>query len=133
MTNLLQNATELFAKGGVVMFPLLLLSIYMLAVILYKTIQRLRLKAMDPYRLKQIESFHERAQLQDALEANHRENAPVDNMILVALKAIENPNFSWEMAKEDITRAGNAELAKYERHLRGLELVANVAPLLGLL
>jgi biopolymer transport protein ExbB len=52
---------------------------------------------------------------------------------LAAMQAVLTPAFSTEMAEKEVTRIAKAELTFLRRGLRPLELIATIAPLVGLL
>lgn len=124
---------DLFERGGVVMGIIFFLSIYMTAVIIFKLYQFYRLQTLNPLFVEQIQHSMNREQLQHQLQEAHLDKNPVALVMLSALKEISKPNVTLEMAKEEISRVGSAKLRYLESHMRGLELVANIAPLLGLL
>ncbi len=129
----MDGITNLFEHGGVVMAVLLGLSIYMTAIIIFKIYQFYRLQTLNPLFVDQIENHLDRDVLKRQLSEANLEQNPVANVMLSALKEISKPHTTLDMAKEEISRVGSAELRYLESHMRGLELVANIAPLLGLL
>ncbi len=128
---------DLFDRGGIVMVIISLLSVYTLAVIVYKIYQFYRMQTLNPLFLAQLESKIDRDKLKEHLTSAHLDQNPVAQVMLSALKAIERSGVSTaaavDLAREEINRAGSAQLRYLESHMRGLEMVANIAPLLGLL
>ncbi len=114
------------------MIIITLLSIYMTAVILLKIAQFWRIQEINPLFVEKLEHRGEHTGIRDKLYSVQAAN-PVAKVMLSALEAIDKPNISLDVAKEEISRVGSAELRYLESHMRGLELVANIAPLLGLL
>lgn len=51
----------------------------------------------------------------------------------VAMEALLNPRFDAEAAEREVTRVAKNELAELRQGLRPLELIATIAPLIGLL
>jgi len=58
---------------------------------------------------------------------------PLDRLTQSAMRALLTPEFSPETAEKETTRIAKAELAGLRRGLRPLELIAAIAPLVGLL
>jgi biopolymer transport protein ExbB len=59
--------------------------------------------------------------------------SPNGRVAIAAKTALENPDFDREMALGDPTRIAKAELFDLRRGVRPLELIAAIAPLVGLL
>jgi len=124
---------DLFERGGVVMGIIFCLSIYMTAVIIFKIYQFWRMQTLNPLFVEHLENNLDRAALKASLANANLSQNPVAKVMLSALRVIEKPRVTEDMAKEEISRVGSAELRYLEGHMRGLELVANISPLLGLL
>ena len=124
---------ELFAKGGVVMAILFMLSIYVSAVVLFKIYQFWKLQVNNPEfssetsRLVKIRSWDELM-----LTANSS-ITPLARVIESALHCRANDDLDKSAKEEELGLSGSNEIRKLEGHLKGLEMVANIAPLLGLL
>jgi biopolymer transport protein ExbB len=58
---------------------------------------------------------------------------PRDRVAQTARSARSNPAFDQEMAVNEVTRIAKRELAELRRGTRPLELIATIAPLIGLL
>lgn len=124
---------DYFDKGGPVMYVLALLSIYALAVIFFKIYQFYKARVFDTsfidraiYEIKQ----GDRAQAMQALE---NIPGPVARIMRVSLACVTNRDMSQKSKEAEIARVGSADIQYLESHLRGLDMVANVSPLLGLL
>jgi len=124
---------DLFEKGGFVMFVIFCLSVYITAVIIFKIYQFWRMQTLNPLFVEQLEKNPDRQLLRANLASANLSNNPVAKLMLSALKVIELPDATSETTREEISRVAAAELRYLEAHMRGLELVANIAPLLGLL
>ena len=124
---------ELFHKGGFVMYLLVLLSIYALAVILYKcyqfyTSQLFRKDYVEP--AMQLIKTAEYEKVENGLS---RLQTPISRIMLVALHCVRNREMTQESREAEVTRVGLSEIRYLEQHLRGLEMIATVGPLVGLL
>lgn len=58
---------------------------------------------------------------------------PLDRLAQAAMQALQSPEFNRDMAEQETTRIAKAELAVLRTGLRPLELIAAIAPLVGLL
>ncbi|GAA6190664.1 MotA/TolQ/ExbB proton channel family protein [Phaeobacter sp. NW0010-22] len=58
---------------------------------------------------------------------------PSDRVACAAVNALKQPEFDREMAVNETTRVAKAELQELRRGVRPLELIAAIAPLVGLL
>lgn len=124
---------SLFERGGIVMGVIFCLSIYMTAVIIFKLYQFWRMQTLNPLFVAQLENNLDRSALKANLASANLSQNPVAKVMLSALKVIERPGVTEAMCKEEIGRVGSAELRYLEAHMRGLEMVSSIAPLLGLL
>jgi biopolymer transport protein ExbB len=121
----------LLAKGGPVMAVLLALSVVALAIILVKLYQFARARLgrtdfIDPV-------IGALGAGDDALALLAREPHPVARVMETAIVAAGNARLGPEDRDAEIGRVGTAEIRNLESHLRGLEVIANLSPLLGLL
>lgn len=132
----MNTIVDLFAKGGIVMGFIFCLSIYVTAVILFKFYQFYRMQTLNPLFIEQVESSLDRQALKQRLMNAHLEMNPVAKVMLAALtsldRALQRDPIPVDLVKEEIARVGGVEIRYLESHLRGLEMAANVAPLLGL-
>lgn len=124
---------EIIAKGGWVMVPLGLLSIYALAVICYKLFHFYASGLYNTSYIDPVMSFVKKGELTDAERLLEGRVGPVPRIMKVAIACVANRNMSVKSRESEIARVGSSELGLLEGHLRGLELAANVGPLLGLL
>lgn len=115
------------------MYVLLLLSVYAVAVIFFKIYQFYRARVFDSsfieraiYEIKQ----GDRAQAMRALEDIP---GPIARIMRVSLACVTNREMSQKSKEAEIVRVGSADLHYLESHLKGLDMVANISPLLGLL
>lgn len=124
---------ELFEKGGVVMYVLAALSVYALAVVLYKIYQ---LVSSQVFRKDFIEpAMHaiKSAEYERVETALNRLQTPISRVMLVALHSVRNRDMTQQSREAEVARVGSREVRYLEQHMRGLEMVANISPLLGLL
>jgi len=124
------NLLELFLKGGLVMWPILLCSLITVAVIIEKYILLSR-SNVDPKQLMtKIRSALTRNDVASAVEACSKVKAPVSNILK---HGITNYKYGHQAVKESIELAGKEEIFHLEKRLSVLANMAGTAPMLGFL
>lgn len=131
--NILGTTTSLLDKGGPVMLVLLALSIVAVAIVLAKLYQFTRCRLRQTEFLGRAVTALGRGDSQAALAVLGTSPNPVARVMEAAIEAARNPQYSVEELDSEISRFGSAEIRHLESYLRGLEVVANLCPLLGLL
>lgn len=130
---ILSNGFGLLEKGGWVMYVLLALSILGLAIILLKAVQFRQLKLrrlgfVDDAIAKITGGKIPEAR---AILSGHRN--PVARVMEAAVETAATPGLDEKERDAEISRVGTGEIQKMETYLGGLEVIANLSPLLGLL
>jgi len=123
------NASELLSQGGPVMYIVGLLSVVALAIIIRKGFEFTRLRLREPAWLTARADELERIDRADATAAAH----PAGRILAVSLGVATDPGVDPGAAQAEVEQAGNAEVRRMERWLRPLAVIAQLAPLLGLL
>lgn len=124
---------SLLEKGGAMMFVLLALSVYSLGVILFKIIQ---FKAANVFDRSFIEAALTEIKSGDRLKATlmlEKVKGPIARIMRVTFSCVANREMSQRSKEAEITRVGSADIRYLDSYLRSLEMVAMVAPLIGLL
>ena len=124
---------ELFFKGGLVMWLLLALSIYGLAIILYKAVQCYTQNVLDRSFIEPALAQVKQGKLDDALKIVTPVRGPIARIMRVCIESVRDRNISQPAKEAEISRVGSSDVRYLETHLRGLEMVSNVGPILGLL
>lgn len=124
---------DLFEKGGVVMVVLACLSVYALGVVFYKLYQFSRSHVFRKDFIDPAMRAIKAAEYEKVEQSLVRLQTPVARTMLVALHCVRNRDMTQESREAEVERVGSAEVRYLEQHLRGLEMVANISPLLGLL
>lgn len=123
----------LFNTGGPVVVVLAAISVVALTMSLYKIWQfavnrvgrhKVALQAIDLW----LENSRQEAY---DMVASHR--APLSKVVAHAMRGLTHANTNIAAVREDVTRVALAELHELRRYLRGIEVIAQSAPLLGLL
>jgi biopolymer transport protein ExbB len=123
----------IFVKGGWVMYVIVLLSVYVLAINFFKAYQFLASGVFNTQFIDRVMTYIKRGELTDASVQLARENGPVARIMRVAVVGVMNREITMKSREAEIARVGSAELRYLESHMRGLEMASSVGPLLGLL
>ena len=129
----LTTGIRLFDKGGPVMLVLFALSIIALAIILLKLYQFWRTRLLRTEFIDRTVRTLRTDGIDAALNHLKDNNHPIAHVMQTTLKAVGNPSLAVEDRDTEINRVGSAEIRNLESYLRGLEVIANLSPLLGLL
>jgi biopolymer transport protein ExbB len=122
--------TDLFTKGGVLVYPLLFLLVWGVVLIGIKLAQLNRTRVLRPKIVEQVEALLLRKKIPDAMALCKQHPCPMTNMLLAAILNHEKPE---PALKEILEEAGRQQIPGLKRHLSVLGTIASVAPLLGLL
>jgi biopolymer transport protein ExbB len=125
--------TEIFselAKGGIVMIPLVLGSVIALAIVIERAINLRAKKVIIPEIVTAVDGIRCAEDMRVAERICETHPGTFANVILPALR---NQELNQEELKELIIDQGRQEVRTLERGLVGLETIAGVAPLLGLM
>ncbi|MCH7547942.1 MAG: MotA/TolQ/ExbB proton channel family protein [Candidatus Krumholzibacteriota bacterium] len=120
----------IFAKGGVIMIPIVAMSILGVAVIIEKLITLRQNQVINREVVNVIEQIESPADIPMAIRTCERYRTPFANIMRVGLEEANEPLPMVRQAMED---TGRREVKRLERFLDLLETVAAVSPLLGLL
>ncbi|MFA6456859.1 MAG: MotA/TolQ/ExbB proton channel family protein [Bacteroidota bacterium] len=124
------NLLDLFLKGGLVMWPILVCSLITVAVIIEKYILLSRSNVDPKQLLVKIRSALSRNDITSAVEACTKVKAPVSNILK---HGILNYKYGHQAVKEAIELAGKEEIFHLEKRLSVLANMAGTAPMLGFL
>lgn len=121
---------DLFLKGGIVMWPILLCSVIALVVIVERYLT-LRKAKVDPKQLMmKIRSSLSRGDMLGAINACTQVDAPVAKILKEGIARYKDGH---EAVKEAVENAGKEQVNELERRLDWLANIAGVAPMLGFL
>ena len=119
-----------FIKGGVLMFPLAVLSILFVGVAIEKFFSLRGKKVLTQEIINCIESLHSASDVPMAIKLCERHNGPLAHIIRAGLEEAASQIPDVRLVMEDI---GRREVKRLERYLVVIETVAAASPLLGLL
>ena len=123
----------LLDKGGPVMLVLLALSVVALTIILVKIYQFSRSRLLRTEFIDQAVLLLHNDGPDTTLLALAETPHPVARVMETTLRTSTNTSLSIEDRDTEISRVGSAEIRNLDSYLRGLEVIANLSPLLGLL
>ena len=121
---------SLILKGGVVMIPILLLSIVGLALILERIWTLWRIRLNIPLFAQEVFHFLERGQFQKALDRCERVNHPIADVFKLG---ILNHHLERQEVESMMEREGEEQIQYLERYLGALLIIIGVEPMLGFL
>ena len=126
----METIRQLFVSGGVVMYPLLALSIYSVAIILERSLFWFKISRQQNKVIKQLLNlYRDDTELANAMLKRHQD-LPVARIFLTALSLERSTPQKFKLALES---AAQAEIPLLKRFNNSLDTVIGVAPLLGLL
>jgi biopolymer transport protein ExbB len=125
--------SALLARGGWVMGVLLVFSLAAAAIFLVKLQQFARMRIWSRAWLAETLDAVRRGEADAALARTRATPGPVARVLTIALEERARDDLSPEAVREEVQRAGDAEIGTLESYLRGLEVIGSLAPLLGLL
>ena len=121
---------QLFKSGGFVMYPLLGLSIFSVAMVLERSLFWLRMSRQQEQIIKQLLNLYRDDTDSAVMMLQRHLNLPVARIFLVALSLKRSTPEKFKLALET---AAQAEIPVLKRFNNGFETVISLSPLLGLL
>jgi len=121
---------QLFKSGGLVMYPLLGLSIYSVAMILERSLFWLRVSRQQDKIVKQLLSLYRDDTETAVMMLQRHLNLPIARIFNVALSLRRSTPQKFKLALET---AAQAEMPVLKRFSNSFETVISLSPLLGLL
>jgi biopolymer transport protein ExbB len=121
---------KVFQDGGVVMYPLVVLSILALALILERSLFWIKMGRQQDRLVREVLGLYRRSTRSAMEKLEQNVQFPVSRIFLAALELDEPNPEDFRLALES---AGQAEIPLLKRFNTVFETVISVAPLLGLL
>ncbi len=121
---------ELIARGGVLMWPILLCSIIALTIVIERFLALRRADVDAREFMDTMRQVLRQDRIQEALEQCDESKAPIARIMKAGILKHNRPRDDIREAIEDAARF---EVPRLERYLSGLATCATVAPMLGLL
>lgn len=121
---------QVFLAGGPIMWPILLCSIFALAIILEKLWHLRKININAHEFLNNILDKMKRHEVKEALQACDNTNSPIARILKAGILKYDR---SRPQIKESIEDASLYEVPRIEKNLSMLATIAHISPLLGLL
>jgi biopolymer transport protein ExbB len=130
MDLLSMNLWQVFIAGGPVMWPIILCSVFALAIILERLSYFHKIKVDTQKLLNNILEKMKRHEIKEALKICDDTLSPIAHILKAGILKYDRPR---EQIKESIEDASLYEIPKLEKNLFVLATIAHVSPLLGIL
>ncbi len=119
-----------FLKGGPLMWPILLCSIISVTIIIerFYHFYRARMKVSNIF--SRVKSLLRDGKAEEALKLCESTSGPIAHILAIGIHIRKR---SLEEKEKIIVRAGSRVVRQLDRNLRGLAIIGNITPLLGLL
>lgn len=124
------SVLEFFNKGGLCMWPILLCSVLMLAIVAERLIRYGRLRLGDAELAEAVARSMAAGEREAAVAAAAGDGSPLGRVLAEAAGVANGDRETMETVLLD---AQEAEVRELERYLPALAAIGNIAPLLGLL
>ncbi|MDH3639857.1 MAG: MotA/TolQ/ExbB proton channel family protein [Gammaproteobacteria bacterium] len=128
----LSTFPDLLELGGPVMYILLVMSVVALAIIILKLFQFRMVRSGGRAFISPVIQHYRVGNVQHALKTLSQERNPIARVLEVAIAGNTRRDVSYEMVREEVDRIAGDQLETLRSHLRGLEVIATLSPLLGL-
>lgn len=128
-----EDAARFLEQGGPAIWAIAGLSVITIALILWKTWRLVLLGAWGGRRAEKAVTLWVEGQTADAALGVARGGGMRARITSAALRAVSDPSLSDAHAREETARFAKRELTQARSGLRALELIATIAPLIGLL
>jgi biopolymer transport protein ExbB len=128
----ISKALEALSLGGPVVAVLLLLSVVALAVVLAKLAQFRALRLGDTAPVERALTAYRRGDLRQALQTLDGRRNPIAQTVAEAIRAERQSTADRALLREETARRAGAQIENLRSHLRILEVIATLSPLLGL-
>ena len=122
---------QMIRDGGPIIVVLIALSLLSLALIVWKVIELWHAVGGRAARAQALSDWQD-GRPEAAIAVLRTGRSPADRVAAYAMEALSE-GVTGPRLEAELTRRGNEELATMARHIRLLELIAMISPLLGLL
>lgn len=119
-----------FLKGGLLMWPILLCSIISITIILERFYRLYQTRTKIPNIFSQVKALLKDGKVDEALKLCENTPGPIAHILAIGIHIRHR---SLEEKEKLISMAGSKVIRQLDKNLRGLAIIGNTAPLLGLL
>lgn len=128
----LAQLSDILSAGGPVVIILSAMSVLALAIVLYKAWQFYLLKLSNRESLTQVLNLYKQGKHEQAFSISAASTNPVLQVMHKAMLG-RHQKLSETLLREEVQRVGSDALFELRKGFRPLEVIASLAPLLGLL
>jgi biopolymer transport protein ExbB len=121
---------DLIDKGGILIYPLIVLLVWGILIIVVKLLTLRRDRIINPGVIQKVEELLLQKKIPEATAYCKQNPLPMTRILLAGIISYER---SEAELKEILEEAGRQELPGIRRHLTALGTIAGAAPLIGLL
>jgi biopolymer transport protein ExbB len=121
---------DFLAKGGVLVVPILLCSVFALAIFLERLIRFALLKKRGEGLARKVSGLVKSGEDQAAFETAKQSDSPMGRILIQALEVKDKERETLETV---IAHATDEQVRGLARYLQAMATIGNIAPLLGLL
>ncbi|QUS56494.1 MotA/TolQ/ExbB proton channel family protein [Pseudovibrio brasiliensis] len=123
---------DLLAKGGIVVGLLLVISVLALTIVFAKLWQFWVAGVGRHRKAEQAVAFWRVGKRDQAYKIVVTDRSPVSDVLAHAMRGLMKPQVPEEKVREDVERVCFTHLGDLRSYLRALDMIAQIAPLLGL-
>ncbi len=131
-TTVAVRALEMLEAGGPVVAILVALSVIALAIALLKFWQFAASRVWDGSAARRVLALHRSGRSTEAVRLGGNSSNPVAQVVAGAIRGSLRGDFSEAVVREEVARLANVRIERLRSHFRPLEVIATLAPLLGL-
>ncbi|HEC68771.1 MAG TPA: MotA/TolQ/ExbB proton channel family protein [Candidatus Omnitrophica bacterium] len=124
---------DFFLRGGPLMWLILLCSIISITIILERFYYFYQARTKIPNIFSRVKSLLKDGKADEALKLCEDTSGPIAHILAIGIHIRNRSNRSIEEREKILVRAGSRIIRRLEKNLRGLAIIGNIAPLLGLL
>ena len=121
---------DFFAKGGILVCPIILCSVVALAIFVERIISFVRVRIRGDGLVKEVAQHVKNGKSAKALELARESKSPMGRVLVDAIEVAEQDHETLETV---IINSTGREVRELSRYLQALATIANITPLLGLL
>jgi len=121
---------EVFEKGGFLMYPIFICSLFALTIFFERMFYLKSVKAKSKRFVERVKNLVKKGSIELAISACRKSPTPISQIMLAGLIKYGRGR---EQIKEAIEDSANKEIPLLERNLSFLSTIGNITPLLGLL
>ena len=121
---------DLFAKGGILVCPIIICSVLALAIFVERIISFARVRIRGYGLVKEVAQHVRNGKSAKALELARESKSPMGRVLVDAIEVADQNSETLETV---IINSTGKEIRELSRYLQALATIANIAPLLGLL